>query len=381
MNFADAIRKMGGMSILIGETDGGELICADLDKTVHLFVSGVTGTGKSVFVNSALLALIQKNKPEYLKFILFDSKMVEMSQYSFQSHLLVPVVTDSNVLDAVLSWVEIEMTKRLQKLSDHGCKSVDQYNELVELYPPPHSVMPRILIVIDDLTLAIKELQSIKDHILSLVINGRTVGIHMLLVTQSALQKDVKKIAELIPSKNTFLTLAQRDSRFLLRDTSACQLPPCGSSIFSPTLGRNIKVNTVMAGEKISDIILKIGKRNFSEYDEGALSYVWKKFFPHTEKADDLKSELDDLLTENTDVSDELDDLFLEAVDIVLETGQASVSILQRRLKLGYSRTARLVDQMEQKGIVGPFEGSKPRTILISKSEWAKIVANWPENQ
>ena len=265
---------MGEMSLLIGTSEDGKLVCADLDETAHLFVSGVTGSGKSVFVETILLSLILRNKPEQLRLVLFDSKIVELSRYSGESHMLIPTVTDTQRLFAVMEWAEYETMCRLKTFASVGIRSIDQYNNLVEETNQEVAFIPRILIVIDDLTAVIGDYPEIADHIIEILMKGRAVGIHLLLVTQSTSSKIVRSIIEIVPSKSVFLTATEKESRFLLRSNIACQLAPFGNAIFSPTIGRSCKIKTIMAKNDEADMILGIGKRNFVEYSQDAITLI-----------------------------------------------------------------------------------------------------------
>lgn len=360
LNFAGAVRQINEMSLLIGESEGDKLVCADLDETAHLFVSGVTGTGKSVFVESMLLSLILRNKPERLKLILFDSKMVELSRYSGVSHMLIPTVTDPWKFSPVIEWVEYETMKRLQTFASAGIRSIEQYNELVEVTTRKIQCIPRILVVIDDLTTVIADHPKIADNIIKILMKGRAVGIHLLLVTQSTSLKAVRNIVEIVPSKAVFLTATEKESRFLLRNNSACQLEPFGSAIFAPTIGRSCKIRTIMATNNEADMILDAGKRNFTKYSEDVIASIERSVLNKYSR-EDRSGFLCDM------------EKIYEAADVLFQTQSVSVSIIQRRLNLGYSTAARIVDRLENLGVISPFEESKPRRILISKEQWEKL--------
>lgn len=367
MNFSDAVRRMGEMSLLIGASLDDQLVCADLDETAHLFVSGATGTGKSVFVESILLSLILRNKPEQLKLILFDSKMVELSRYAGISHLVIPVITDSERLRMTLAWAEYETMKRLKKFSTMGMRSIDQYNELSKSphYPVGCQALPRMLIVVDDLTTAINDLPEIADNIIDILMKGRAAGIHLLLVTQSVSAKAVKQIAEIVPSKTVFLTLTERESRFLLRNTKACQLEAYGDAIFSPTIGRSVHIKTIMAKETLADMIINIGAKNSAGYSDDIMTEV-EKHSRQRRSIPDEPSNIVDFAHDNAEAVS-------KAIDALMRTGNATVSMLQKELVCGYSYAARLMDAMEAMGVVGPFEGSKPRRILLTRSQLIKL--------
>lgn len=366
MIFADAVRQMGDMSLLIGTSEDGKLICADLDETAHLLVTGVTGTGKSVFVESILLSLILRNRPEQLKFILCDSKMVELSRYSKESHMLLPTATDPKRILAAMYWAEYETMKRLTNFASTGVRSIDQYNELAEF--TKRKALSRILIVIDDLTTILDDCPEIEEFIVEVLMKGRPVGIHLLLVTQSTSLKAVKKIVEIVPSRAVFLTTTERESRFLLRSKAACELEPFGSAIFSPTIGRSLKVKTIMATNAEADMILKLGERKFSGYSKDVMEVIEEKI--NSAHSEGSKS------YEYYDMNQ-----ISKAIDVIIQTGQASVSMLQRELKLGYSAAARIIDYLEHIGVVGPFDGSKPRSILITKNSWKKRYKNGEKEQ
>lgn len=356
-SFWDVVRTIGEMSFPVGETDDGNLIFRSFNDIPHLLVSGATGTGKSVFLHSFLASLIMRNSPESLRFILYDSKIVELFRYTGEPHLFLPVMTESRKLRAALDWCGDEIEKRLMEFALNGKRSLSDYNLSVSEKQLP--IFPRVIIVADDLSVAMAETPKLAGNIRQIFLKGRTAGFHLILVTQTTTGREIRRIAELVPSKLVFSTTTEKESTFLIGNKSARQLGPFGTAIFSAFRGSSIKVNTIMAEDGDIDNILTVSKKMFEKYTLS--SEILERL-----ATVDLEEERQSYIESDTGP----DELLPAAVDFVLETGQASVTMIQRGLKLGYSRAARLVDQMEEMGIVGLFEGSKPRKILITRKQW-----------
>lgn len=359
ITFADSLKLTSGLQFPVGVNLSGEFVFDDLGNISHLLVSGATGTGKSVFLNSMLLSLLFHNSPDKLRLILFDSKMVELGRYSGIPHLLIPVVTDPAKAYGVLMWLAAETRKRLRTFSEAGQKSLCTYNNHVWQSFSDAPELPQILYVVDDLTALLEARPESADVINEIIANGRTVGVHLIAATQTPMWRTTKKVSTLFRSKMVLSATTEAESKFLLNKAGAENLGAYGEALFSSRGAVPTKVHTIASKDSEFESIVSPLQQASSAYDEAALLEIERHIRgPYAAES----------LSKNED-----DELLPIAIDIVLEMGQASVSMLQRQLKLGYGRAARLVDQMEQKGVVGPFEGSKPRQILITKNQWQKM--------
>lgn len=362
-SFREALKDTSGTRFSIGENDSGSLVYADLADISHLLIAGATGTGKSTFLHGLLLTLIQNNSANTLRVILFDSKLIEFVQYKGIPHLLCPVITDPKKLFNALQWVIFEIEKRLKAFADSGNRSLYNYNDYLWENFLNDSGLPRILIIADDLTTAISSIPEIADMVQQIFLKGRTVGVHLIAATQTPTWKTAKNLSILFRSKILFSAATSAESRLLLGIKGAESLGPYGEAMFSHNGTTPIRIHTIMPTEKDFHSVLLI------------LMPVKEVNCPTTHIISDIFTKFD-----YSDAPEE-DELFPAAVEVVLETGQASASMLQRRLKLGYSRAARLVDRMEDWGIVGPFDGSKPRQLLITREQWQKMQCNSRQNE
>lgn len=362
MDFSAALERIKGLNFPIGENDSGELICADLKDINHLLVAGEGGTGKSIFVDSMLFSLIFKNKPDNLRIIIFNNTGVDYIAYSGIPHLLAPVITSSQKMIGALKWADTEAQKRLQAFSDAGKKSLGKYND--NAWESFLDEFPSILIILDDFSSLIEREPEAQEYISKLLLNGRTVGIYLVALTPNPTWKKSREISMSFRSKVVFC-LAPSDSKSLLGVKGAEALPIPGYAFFSSGGSSPIQVKTFMAlADARQEMIEKAKESGTTEYDNNLLEETDKYSL-------DTQSEFSGAATLETD--DGFDELLPAAIEVVVESGQASVSMIQRRLKLGYGRAARLVDQMEEKGIVGPFEGAKPRQVLITKTQWNEM--------
>lgn len=336
-----------------GTTDEGRAFRFDINDSPHILVCGATGTGKSNFVHGALTELISHNSPDDLRLLLFDSKIVELAQYNGIPHLLVPWITDASKLEGALAWLDLETKKRLRLFADSQIRTLQGYNDhLWESFLDDNG-LPHILVVIDDLSSAITQRPQIADYVREILLNGRTVGIHLMAVTQTPLWKGTKPISLLFRTKVVFSAATAQESKTLLGVQGAERLGACGQSLVSVN-GKTVKVQMPLITDAACSNALSTAK------SFGDVSFI--------------DTSLDTALNPSVaPEGDGEDELLPAAVEVILETGLASVSMLQRRLKLGYGRAARLVDQMEEKGIVGPFEGSKPRQIIITRAQWCQM--------
>ncbi len=350
------------LTVGLGMDIGGQAIFADLGKMPHLLVAGATGSGKSVCINTLITSILFKAKPDEVKFILIDPKMVELSGYNGIPHLMVPVVTDAKKAASVLNWSVQEMERRYSSFADHGVRNMAGFNEHF-----PDQKMPAIVIIIDELAdLMMVAPHDVEDAICRLAQKARAAGIHMVLATQRPSVDVITGIIKAnIPSRISFAVSSQIDSRTILDRSGAEKLLGKGDMLFYPV--GSSKPRRVQGAfisdeevEQLLDFIRSQGQE--AETNEDLVNF--------TERA---AAEAEEAESGKKSKEPQQDELLEEAVNLVLSTGQASTSSVQRRFRVGYTRAARLIDAMEELGIVGPNIGSKPREILMS-SEQAQAV-------
>ena len=345
----DTFRKAaGGVPVCLGKDIAGNPIVADLTKMPHLLVAGSTGSGKSVCINTFIASILFKQRPEDVKLILIDPKVVELSNYNGIPHLLTPVVTDPKKAASVLRWAVREMDDRYKRFAITHTRDISRYNEL-----HPEDTMPFIVIIIDELAdLMMMASDDVEKSIIRLGQKARACGMHLVLATQ---RPSVDVLTGLIkanvPSRIAFAVSSQVDSRTILDMAGAEKLIGKGDMLFYP-LGASKPLR--VQGAFISD----------SEIDE-MVEFIKAQGGPNYDEA------VQKAQSENPEDSVDFfeDDLMRQAIDMVLETGQASTSMLQRRFRVGYTRAARMIDMMEAMHIVGPNNGSKPREILMTADE------------
>ncbi len=338
----------------LGRDISGKVITADLAKMPHLLVAGSTGSGKSVCINTIIAGILYRARPDEVKFILVDPKVVELTNYNGIPHLLVPVVTDAKKAASALHWAVSEMEKRYQSFADCHVRDIDSYNKQAA------EKMPYIVIIIDELSdLMMVAKVDVEDAILRLAQKARAAGIHLVIATQRPSVDVITGIVKAnIPSRIAFAVSSQIDSRTILDETGAEKLLGKGDMLFYP-IGKNKPLR--VQGAFVTDGELN---RIVSFIKEQALPVVYADEVTQQALAADKESH-------NGSSQDDLtgDLLFKDALTLVLDVGQASSSMLQRRFRIGYTRAARLVDCMEQLGIVGPAVGSKPRQLIMSRAD------------
>lgn len=365
------------LAVALGKDITGADQVIDLAKMPHLLIAGTTGSGKSVCINSILISLLYKSSPEDVRLIMIDPKMVELGNYNGIPHLLVPVVTDPKKASGALSWAVGEMERRYSLFAANSVRNLSDYNALVktrqaqpepaegEKAPRKLEHLPQIVIVIDELAdLMMVAAKEVETSICRIAQKARAAGMHLVVATQRPSADVITGIMKSnIPSRIAFAVASQVESRIILDGQGAEKLIGKGDMLYSP-IGMNKPVRIqgcFVSSEEIEHVIAHVKVTSQAEYSEEVMA--------HIEREAEAASSGGDF---HNPAEDE-DELLPQAITIVCESGQASVSMLQRRLKLGYARAARLVDQMEQRGIVGPFEGSKPRQVLISKEDWMQI--------
>jgi len=336
----------------LGRDVSGRPIIASLDAMPHLLIAGATGSGKSVAMNSFLIALLYQNSPKDLRFIMVDPKRVELSSYNSIPHLLTPVIEDPEKAAISLRWVVAEMSRRYVQLSSHKVRNIYEYNELKNV----HS-LPKIVVVIDELAdLMMAAGKEVEASICRIAQMARAVGIHLIIATQ---RPSVDVITGLIkaniPSRIAFAVSSQIDSRTILDGIGAEDLLGRGDMLYLPT-GKNkpVRVQGIYVGtEEIERVTNRVKLTVEPNYDERVVS------------VETASRKLTGVPDSNSAEGNDEDAMYQAAYELVLETKKASASLLQRRLKVGYARAARLIDILEENGVVGPADGAKPRRILV----------------
>jgi S-DNA-T family DNA segregation ATPase FtsK/SpoIIIE len=336
------------LTLALGKDIAGHPVVTDLGDMPHLLIAGTTGSGKTVCVNSLILSLLFKFSPRDLKLLMVDPKMVELMPFNGLPHLLCPVVTDAKKASVALGWVVNEMEARYQLLAKVGARNIEAHNAKQE------EKMPYIIVIIDELAdLMIVSRDQIESAITRLAQLSRAVGIHLILATQRPSVDVVTGVIKAnFPARISFKVASKVDSRTVLDMNGADKLLGKGDMLFlRPGEAKLIRAQGSLVSDKeIESVVDFIKSQAEPVYDEQILTAQQKSGIANGEK----------------------DDMYDEAVRVIIESNQASVSILQRRLRLGYTRAARIIDMMEQEGLVGPFEGSKPRRLLVDRDAWIR---------
>jgi S-DNA-T family DNA segregation ATPase FtsK/SpoIIIE len=339
----------GKLTIALGKDIAGTAVISHLDDMPHMLIAGTTGSGKTVCVNAVILSLLMRYTPNELKFVMIDPKMVELAPFNGLPHLLCPVVTESKKAAGALNWVVNEMERRYRLLADLGARNIKGYNE-----KKPQELLPYIVVLIDEFAdLMVVARDQVESAVTRLAQLSRAVGIHLVLATQRPSVDVITGVIKAnMPSRISFKVASKVDSRTVLDMNGADKLLGKGDMLFlRPQDSKPIRAQGALVSDAEIERVVEFIKAQASPvYDEQIVK-------------DQSRSGT---------VSSERDELYDEAVRIIIESNQASVSILQRRLRLGYTRAARIIDMMEEDGMVGPFEGSKPRRLLVDRDEWLK---------
>jgi S-DNA-T family DNA segregation ATPase FtsK/SpoIIIE len=355
------------LSFAIGEDISGKAIVGNIAKLPHLLIAGTTGSGKSVCMNSLILSILFKAEPDEVKLIMIDPKMVELGIYNGIPHLFVPVVTDPKKAAGALQWAVVEMLKRYRLFSEVGVRDLSGYNSYQKSIG--EKTLPRVVIVIDELAdLMLVASKEVEESICRVAQMGRASGMHLVIATQRPSADVITGLMKAnIPSRIAFAVSSAMESRIILDSSGAEKLIGAGDMLYSPLgAGKPIRVQGAFVSDAEREAVINFVKEGASvEYSEDILEQI--------EKAAEDKNQASAGGSDQSDSASDYDELLPQAVEVIFETKQASVSMLQRRLKLGYARAARIVDQMEEIGIVGPFEGSKPRQVLITKQQWNEM--------
>ena len=355
------------LTVGLGIDIAGQAIFADLGAMPHLLIAGATGSGKSVCVNTLITSILFKARPDEVKFIMIDPKMVELSNYNGIPHLMVPVVTDSKKAASVLNWAVQEMEKRYAKFAELSVKKMADYNAAV-----PEEKMPAIVIIIDELAdLMMVAPKDVEEAIFRLAQKARAAGIHLVLATQRpSVDVITGTIKTNIPSRISFAVSSQIDSRTILDTRGAEKLLGKGDMLFYPIgAAKPMRVQGAFISDEEIERLLEFVRSQGEEPEPD------EEIIRFTEAAEESADDKE----KSKGKASQQDELLEKAVELVLATGQASTSSIQRRFRIGYTRAGRLIDTMEELGIVGPNVGSKPREILVMKEEAEKILAGLGE--
>ena len=359
------------VAFAVGKDIAGNNIIGNIAKLPHVLIAGTTGSGKSVCTNSLIVSLLYKSTPDEVRFIMVDPKMVELAPYNGIPHLLIPVVTDPKKAAGALQWAVYEMMKRYKLFSERNVKDLAGYNALAAA-DETIKKLPSVVVVIDELAdLMLVAAKEVEESICRVAQMGRAAGMHLVIATQRPSADVITGLMKAnIPSRIAFAVASSLESRIILDTTGAEKLVGRGDMLYAPLgEGKPRRVQgCFISAEEIDRVVGFVKANGAAQYDESVIDKIEQAV---AEKEKGGKGAPSGAAPEP--VADEGDELLPAAIDVVMETGQASVSMLQRRLKLGYSRAARIVDEMEQRGIVGPFEGSKPRQLLITREKWEEI--------
>ena len=361
------------VSFAVGKDIAGNCIVGNISKLPHMLIAGTTGSGKSVFMNSLILSLLYKATPEEVRLIMIDPKMVEFGVYNGIPHLYIPVVTDPKKAAGALQWAVVEMLKRYRLFSEVQVRDIASYNEL-QRASADGETLPNVVVVIDELAdLMLCAAKEVEESICRVAQMGRAAGMHLVIATQRPSSDVITGLMKAnIPSRVALSVSSSLDSRIILDTMGAEKLIGNGDMLYAPiTLGKPLRVQGAFVSDEERDEVIQFIKQNSdAQYSDDIIAQIEQAAIKDDGKSSG-SSGSDNASSGGKD--NDYDELLPQAVDVILETNQASVSLLQRRLKLGYSRAARLVDQMEEIGVVGPFQGSKPRDILITKQQWQEM--------
>ena len=370
-------RSASKSTFAVGKDIGGSCIVGNIAKMPHMLIAGTTGSGKSVCMNSIIISLLYKASPEDVKLIMVDPKMVELGIYNDIPHLLIPVVTDPKKAAGSLQWAVTEMMRRYKLMSDAGVRDLESFNAECE---EEEGKLPQVVIIIDELAdLMLVAAKEVEDSICRIAQMGRAAGMHLIIATQRPSADVITGLMKAnIPSRIAFSVASAMESRIILDTQGAEKLVGKGDMLFAPIgTGKPQRVQGCFVSDGEVEAVATFVKDHYkASYDEGVMDEIEKTVI-HTDKKSAPAQE-----PEANREEMEHDDMLVPAVDVIMETGQASVSMLQRRLKLGYARAARIVDELEELGVVGPFQGSKPRAIQITKDQWEELkAAGWPNEK
>ena len=357
------------LSFALGKDIGGECIVGNIAKLPHMLIAGTTGSGKSVCMNSLILSLLYKARPDEVKLIMIDPKMVELGVYNGIPHLYVPVVTDPKKAAGALQWSVVEMLKRYRLFSEVGVRDLENYNKHCEANG--EQTLPRVVIVIDELAdLMMIASKEVEESICRVAQMGRAAGMHLVIATQRPSADVITGLMKAnIPSRIAFAVSSAMESRIILDQGGAEKLVGMGDMLFSPVgCGKPTRIQGAFVSDEEREEVIQFIKESAGTAQQNSeIEEYMNKAAEDKSSSDSGKNAQDDGETGG------FDEMLPQAVEVVIEMKSCSVSMLQRRVKLGYSRAARIVDQMEELGIVGPYEGAKPRQVLVDRAGWHDI--------
>ena len=350
------------LALPLGKDVAGEIVVSDIAKMPHMLIAGATGSGKSVCINTLITGIIYKAKPSEVKLLMIDPKVVELSVYNGIPHLLIPVVTDPKKAAGALAWAVQEMVKRYSLFAEKKVRDMKGYNELAE--KEGNYKLPQIVIIIDELAdLMMVAAKDVEDAICRLAQMARAAGMHLVIATQRPSVDVITGIIKAnIPSRIAFAVSSQVDSRTILDGAGAEKLLGKGDMLFYPSgAPKPVRIQGAFISDKeVENIVKFLKKDGETQYDENIIESI-------ESSGAQERGEIDE------DDEDDTDPLLNEAIELVVETGQASTSFIQRRFKVGYARAGRIIDQMEQRGVISGYQGSKPREVLMSKERWEEL--------
>lgn len=370
---SDNFRKSKSkLTFAIGKDIGGNAIVGNISKLPHMLIAGTTGSGKSVCMNSLIISLLFKAGPDEVKFIMIDPKMVELGIYNSIPHLYVPVVTEPKKAAGALQWSVVEMLKRYRLFSEAGVRDLETYNQYCK--SNGEDTLPQVVIVIDELAdLMMAASKEVEESICRVAQMGRAAGMHLVIATQRPSADVITGLMKAnIPSRIAFAVSSTLESRIILDQGGADKLIGMGDMLYAPIgCGKPLRVQGAFVSDEERESIIKFISNNSGSVP----AFDNEEIRQYMDKAAEAKGNSDTSSKEAEKASNTsgYDDMLSEAVEVVLEMKQCSVSMLQRRLKLGYSRAARIVDQLEELGVVGPYEGAKPRSVVIDRDGWNNI--------
>ena len=351
--FQDSKSKL---SVALGKDVAGNMEIADIAKMPHALIAGATGSGKSVCINTIITSIIYKAKPSEVKFVMVDPKVVELSVYNGIPHLLIPVVTDPKKAAGALAWAVQEMDNRYNLFAQKGVRDLKGYNAMAE--KEGIGTLPQIVIIIDELAdLMMVAAKEVEDSICRLAQKARAAGMHLIIATQRPSVDVITGIIKAnIPSRIAFAVSSQVDSRTILDQVGAEKLLGKGDMLFYPSgAPKPVRVQgAFVSDDEVEKIVSFVKSNGVATYNEDILETI------------ENGNKTDKEISQDQDPDDDTDPFLMDAIDVVVETGQASTSFIQRKFKVGYARAGRIIDQMEERGVISGYQGSKPRQVLMS---------------
>ena len=366
--YRDAKSKL---TVALGKDITGEFVYSDLVKMPHLLIAGTTGSGKSVCLNSMIVSILYNASPDEVKLLMIDPKQVEFTVYNGIPHLLVPVVSDPRKASGALAWAVTEMLTRYKTFSENSVRDISGYNSICE--SEGKKKMPQIVIFIDELSdLMMAAPNEVEDSICRLAQMARAAGMHLVIATQRPSVDVITGIIKAnIPSRIALSVSSQVDSRTIIDSVGAEKLLGNGDMLYYPVgIPKPIRVQGCYLSDKeVENVVNFIKKQEQSEYDDEVMQEIERQAANNGSKKKDASSSGDE------GADGPADEMLPKAIEAVIEAQSASTTLLQRKLKLGYARAARIVDELEERGIIGPYEGAKPRKVLITKQQWYEMNA------